>query len=150
MSPTGGLSGNREVKIMFQLESWARQNGTGITFSCNTGFRLPNGAMRAPDACWVSNVRLAKVSKSEFNKFVPLCPDFVVELQSSTDRIGDLKAKMDEYIANGSLLGLLIIPDKKQVLVYRPGQDIEQIDQADKIACEPVLPGFELDVREVW
>ena len=149
MSPTGGLSGKRELKIVTQLEAWSQKNGTGTAFSPSTGYRLPNGAMRAPDGSWVSNIRLNKLTLDDQEKFLPLCPEFVAEVKSPTDRMVDVLAKMDEYIANGTKLGILILPKMKQVRIYRPNQPVQQIDQAEKINCSPEMPGFDLDLREI-
>ena len=150
MSPLGGMSGNREAKIVTQLVIWTKQNGTGLAFNANTGFRLSNGAVRAPDGSWVARGRFDALSQKDKEVFVPLCPEFVIELQSPSDRLSDLKAKMDEYIACGSKLGLLIVPVKKRVFVYRSNQPVQQIDQAETINCAPEMPGFELDLREIW
>ena len=150
MSPTGWDSGVQDSEINRQLANWARQNGTGASFSSSAGFCLPNGAMRSPDASWVSFARLNALDTKYRKKFVPLCPDFVIELRSSTDRLHDLKTKMGEYIANGLKMGLLINPDSKQVYVYQPNQAIQQLDNCETVSCESVLPGFELDLRLIW
>jgi len=150
MSPTGGESGNREAELIMQLRIWAKKDGRGTAFNSNTGFTLPNKAIRAPDASWVSNTRLQAFTKDEREKFLPLCPEFVVEIRSPTDSIRALKAKLQEYIDNGAQLGLLIIPETKRVLIYQPHQEVRELTNCDTVSCDPVLPGFELVVKEVW
>ena len=150
MSPTGLNSGGRELELNRQLGNWARENGGGIAYGSSTGFTLSNGAVRSPDAAWVSHARLKKMTASQLDKFAPVCPEFVIELKSPSDRISDLKAKMQEYIDNGALLGLLIIAEKKLVYKYMPNKPVQELKNKQKISCEPVLPGFELVVKEIW
>ena len=150
MSPLGGLSGRREAQINKQLANWAELNGTGEVFSPSTGYRLPDGSVRSPDASWVSFAQLKKLTADEAVKFLPLCPEFVIELRSPTDRVKYLQEKMADYMDNGAQMGLLIIPELKQVFVYRKNQPALQVDNCDTISCDPVLPGFELDLRKIW
>jgi Uma2 family endonuclease len=150
MPPTGGETGNRNSELNFQLVGWSKRDGTGKVFDSSTGFKLPNGAERSPDAAWVSHSRLAQLTAEEKRKFIPLCPDFVIELRSPTDRMIDLKEKMEEYIANGARLGWLIDAQEKRVYVYMPGREVEFIDGALTISGEPVLLGFSLDLRSIW
>ena len=150
MSPSGFKSGDRESEINMQLRIWAKQNGNGSVYSSSTGFTLPNGAVRSPDAAWVSYARSSKITAEQLQKFAPLCPEFVIELKSPSDRISELKAKMQEYIANGASMGLLIIAEKKLVYKYMPKKPVQELKNRKKISCEPVLPGFELVVEEIW
>jgi Uma2 family endonuclease len=150
MPPTGGETGDRNSEINFQLRGWAKRDGTGTAFDSSTGFRLPNGAMRAPDAAWVPHARLVDISHEERRKFLPLCPDFVIELRSPTDALRDVRAKMEEYLANGARLGWLIDPGPRHVYVYRPGAPVERLESPDTISGDPVLPEFVLDLREIW
>ena len=150
MSPTGLNSGGRELELNRQLGNWARENGGGIAYGSSTGFTLSNGAVRSPDAAWVSHARLKKMTASQLDKFAPVCPEFVIELKSQSDRIAELKAKMQEYVDNGALLGLLIIAEKKLVYKYMPKKPVQELRNKQKISCDPVLPGFELVVKEIW
>lgn len=150
MPPTGGDTGNRNANINWQLFSWAQQDGTGLAYDSSTGFRLPNGAVRSPDAAWLPKERLAQFSEHQRERFLPACPDFVLELWSPSDRLPDLQAKMAEYLANGSRLGWLLYPPERRVWVYRPGAPVERLDQPESVSGEPVLPGFALDLREIW
>ena len=149
MAPAGFDSSGGNLELLRQLANWALQDRSGVARDSSCGYTLPNGSVRSPDASWVSNERLKLLTKKQRQKFAPLCPEFVVELRSPSDRISDLKAKMEEYIENGALLGLLIVPEKKRVYVYRPNQSVEQLDHCETVSCEPVLPGFELMLQEI-
>jgi Uma2 family endonuclease len=150
MPPTGGDTGSRNAEITRQLGNWAKQDGTGVAYDSSTGFRLPNGAMRSPDGAWLPKERLAPISAEERQRFMPVCPDFVLELWSPSDRLQDVQDKMAEYIANGARLGWLLYPPERCVYVYRPGEPVERLDQPESVSGEPVLRGFSLDLREIW
>ncbi len=150
MPPVGGDSGNRESEINMQVRLWAKRDGTGKTFSSSTVFHLPNGANRSPDTSWVRLSRWKKLTREEQKKFPPLCPDFVVELRSETDRLPTLQAKMREYRDNGAELGLLIDPIERNVHIYRHGRKVKVLDDPETVSCDPELPGFTLDLREIW
>ena len=150
MPPTGGETGNRNAEITGQLVIWTKQDGTGAAFDSSTGFKLPNGADRSPDAAWVQKSRLAVLTQEEKEKFLPLCPDFVIELLSPSDELEEVKAKMDEYIQNGARMGWLLEPRSRRVYVYRPGESVIMIENTGQISGEPELPGFVLNLREIW
>jgi Uma2 family endonuclease len=150
MPPEAGSSGRGEARIIMRLGVWAERDGTGTVFSSSAGFRLPNGAVRSPDASWVLNSRLEPFSAQEWARFLPLCPDFVLELRSPSDRLANLQAKMAEYLANGARLGWLLDPEPRHVYVYRPNAEVARLENPPKLTGESVLPGFELDPREVW
>jgi len=150
MAPTGGETGNRNADITAQLVTWTKRDGTGAAFDSSTGFKLPNGADRSPDGSWVRKSRLAALTHEEKLKFLPLCPDFVIELLSPTDTLAVTQAKMDEYIENGAQLGWLIDPEMRQIHIYRPHQAAVILETVTEIAADPELPGFVLDLREIW
>lgn len=150
MTPVGGESSHRNLRIATALAIWADEDGTGAAFDSSAGFILPNGAMRSPDASWVKNSRLAELSPEQKRRFIPLGPDFVIELRSPTDRLPDLQAKMEEYRKNGARLGWLIDPERKQVRVYRPGEEPELLDEPAELHADPDLPGFMLDLDRIW
>ena len=148
MSPTGGITGKRNKNILFELEAWNRRHQLGETFGSSTGFTLPNGATRSPDASWVANSRWQALSAKQQKKFPPLCPDFVVELILESDRLPVAQAKMQEWQDNGALLGWLFQPDTEIVYIYRNGQPVEQWQGYDQtITGETVLPHFTFDLR---
>ena len=149
--PTGGTSGKRNRRITGLLDRWCEANeGLGEGFDSSTGFRLPNGATRAPDASWVRRDRWDALTQEEKEGFPPLCPDFVVELRSKTDSLGTLQDKMQEYIDSGARLGWLIDPQNRRVEIYRSGKEVELLDEPSQVSGEEVLPGFILDLRRVW
>ncbi|MCP2729989.1 Uma2 family endonuclease [Limnofasciculus baicalensis] len=149
MSPTGSETGNRNIELAYQIQAWSRQNNLGIAFDSSTGFKLPNGAERSPDASWIRRERWEALTSAERKKFAPICPDFVVELRSETDSLKDLQAKMREYIENGAKLGWLIDRKNKRVEIYRPGKDVEILLSPVSLSGEDVLPGFVLDLNGI-
>jgi len=106
--------------------------------------------MRSPDASWIRRSRLDALDTDQKRAFIPLCPDFVIELRSPLDSLGDLQRKMEEYAAAGAILGWLIDPDARTVHVYRPGREAEVLRDADRVTAEAELPGFALDLRFIW
>jgi Uma2 family endonuclease len=150
IAPPGMESGDREGESFAQLRVWANRQGTGRAFTASVGFRLPNGALRFPDAAWVRRSRLAKVKQDEKQGFAPLCPDFVIEVLSPSDRLPRLQAKMVEYIENGARLGWLIDADRRKVHVYRPGKPVEILNRPMRLSGDPELPGFILKLAEIW
>ena len=150
MPPTGGITGKRNSDLIIDLGLWARQNGRGVVFDSSTGFVLPNGAVLSPDCSWVLRERLARLSDKEKKQFLPLAPDFVIELASANDHRTELIAKMREYRVNGVRLGWLILPTSRQVYRF-PEQGAEEcLDNPGTLTDETVLPGFRLDLSGVW
>ena len=150
MPPTGGETGNRNSDISGQLWLWNRQTRLGKTFDSSSGFHLPNGADRSPDAAWVRQDRWDALTPEERKSFVPLCPDFVLELRSENDNMEPQRAKMREYMENGARLGWLIDRKNRKVEIYRQGQDVAVLDNPVTLSGEDVLLGFVLDLTEVW
>ncbi len=150
MAPTGGETSNRNIKIAGRLDAWAERDGAGVAFESNGGFILPSGAMRSPDASWVRRERLADLSAGQKQRFLPLCPDFVIELRSPSDPLSTVEAKMREYMENGARLAWLVDPEERKVHVYRPDETVRVLDNPEKISGDPVLPGFVLDLRQIW
>ncbi len=150
MPPVGLDSSNYENEVGAQLRNWARREGHGKAFGSNAGFTLPNGAMRAPDAAWVSSDAIARLSREQRKKFAPICPEFVIEVQSPSDSVPRLKRKMLEWIDNGAQLAWLILPDSKTVYVYRPGAPAEMLKGVTKLSGEGPVAGFELDLTDIW
>ena len=150
MAPTGSITGNRNLDIEGQLWLWNRQVKLGKTFNSSTGFHLPNGADRSLDAAWVRQDRWDALTPAQQEGLAPLCPDFVVELRSTYDKLSSLQAKMLEYMANGACLGWLIDRKNQTVEIYRQGQAVEILHHPMSLMGEDVLLGFILDLTEVW
>ena len=150
MSPTGSKTGLRNTVIIRQLAEWAEKDGNGVTFDSSAGFSLPNGAQRSPDASWLRKARWQALSPEEQESFAPLCPDFVVELRSPSDAVEVLKSKMSEYLDNGAELGWLLDPQTKRVYVFRPGKEVECLENPAKVEGDNLIEGFILDVGKVW
>jgi Uma2 family endonuclease len=150
MPPTGFETSDRNAELTTQLRIWAKKDKRGVTADSNGGFILPNGATRSPDSSWILKSRLETLPKEVLQKFLPLCPDFVVEMTSPSDSLSETQNKMVEYIENGAQLGWLIHSKTKQVFVYRPNAEIEILENPTKVSGEPLLKGFELDLTEIW
>lgn len=145
--PTGWETGKRNAKITYQLVKWVEElGGGGIAFDSSTGFTLPNGADRSPDTSWVSQQRWDSLSDEHKQTFANICPDLVVELRSSSDRLQPLQTKMQEYRENGARLGWLIDIQNRKVEIYRPGREVEMLDNPSTLSGEDVLPGFILSL----
>ena len=151
MPPTGSETGNRNFNIALQLGIWAEQDSTGICFDSSTGFKLSTGAERSPDACWIKVDRWNTLSPQQQQLFAPICPDFVVELRSSSDNLKPLQEKMVEYMQEpGIQLGWLIDRKHRKVYIYRPGLEVECLDNPATVNGEGVMPGFVLNMSKIW
>ncbi len=150
MPPAYPETSDRNSELNCQLRGWAKRDGTGVAYDATGGFTLPNGAERSPDASWISKDRLAALSPEQRTGFWQICPDFVAELRSATDRLSPLPKKMEEYLANGARLGWLIDPEPRHVYIYRTGKPVERLDDPPTVAGDPVLPGFLLDAPAVF
>jgi len=150
MSPTGGETGDRNLELGGQVWFWNRKKNLGKAFDSSTGFKLPNGATRSPDVSWIKIERWNALTPEQRKKFLPLCPDFVIELVSESDNVEDTQAKMREYIANGLRLGWLINPKSKQVEIYRQNQEIEILQSPKNLSGEDVLLEFILDLQPIF
>ena len=150
MPPTGGGTGKRNFDINLQLGKWSEKNQQGVCFDSSTGFKLPNGADRSPDAAWIPLEKWNNLTPEQQEKFIPLCPDFVIELRSPSDDLNKLQKKMQEYIDNGTRLGWLINRQNRQVEVYRQGQAKEILNNPDSLSGEDVLPEFILNLASIW
>lgn len=150
LTPTGAETGRREVKLLAQLDRWATEQGQGIVFGPSTGFRLPDGSLRSPDASWVRRDRWSALTPAQREGFAPLCPDAVFEIRSRSDSLADLREKMRTYLANGAELAVLIDPQSRTVEVYGPAREPKVQEQAESLRLDPVLPGFTLHLRSIF
>jgi Uma2 family endonuclease len=150
MPPTGAETSDRNSELNYQLRGWAKKDGRGKAFESNVEFELPSGAKKSPDASWILKERYDALTQKEREGFPPICPDFVVELRSKSDRLKPIQDKMVEFIENGVRLGWLIDPYKKQVHIYRKNGEIEILENPKKVSGEDVLENFELDLEEIF
>jgi Uma2 family endonuclease len=151
MTPTGYKTGTINRRVIQALGIWADHDGRGQVCDSDTGFKLPNGAVRAPDTAWVSDRRWNELTEAEQEGYAPLCPEFVIELVSPSDRIENVKKKIvDEWIANGTELAWLIEPKTRRVTVYRPGQEPEVHEDPTSVQGTGCVAGFELMMERVW
>jgi Uma2 family endonuclease len=148
MSPTGGESGEKNLDLITQVGVWNKKTKLGRAFDSSTGydFTAINGGKMSPDVSWIEKSRLDEIN---ITGFIPVVPDFVIELRSATDRLNTLQNKMLEYQRLGVKLALLINPQDKQVEVYRLDQETEILDSPIAINCQPLMPGFNLDLTEI-
>ncbi|WP_375416536.1 Uma2 family endonuclease [uncultured Hymenobacter sp.] len=149
MPPVGGDSSAASGDAYFQVALWSRRHG-GRCFESSAGFRLPDGAILSPDISWVTAANWEVLTAEQRQKFLPLCPDFVIEIKSPSDRIKTLQAKMEQWLRNGVRLGFLIDTETETAYIYRPGQPVETVQGfSSELSGEPVLPGFRLDLGEL-
>lgn len=149
--PTGWETGELNCSISGELYLWWRNAGEpGKVFDSSTGFILPNGATRSPDASWVSRESWQALTPEQKGTFANICPDFVVELRSSSDSLKSVQQKMREYIDNGAKLGWLINRQHRQAEIYQPRLAVEVLENPVELSGEEVLPGFVLSLRRVW
>jgi Uma2 family endonuclease len=149
-SPNYSDSGGIEAQVLFALGSWAFEDGRGKFFSPNAGFTLPDSSVRAPDASWISLKRWNRLSRKQQQSYAPICPEFVIEVRSKTDRLRDLRAKMEMWIANGAEVAWLIDPQRKAVEIFRPGDSPEVLHEPSSVQGSGPVAGFELVMARVW
>jgi Uma2 family endonuclease len=150
MPPTGGETGRANAELLTEISIWNRKTQLGVVFDSSTCFRLPQGGDRSPDVAWIQAERWHALTLEERRRFPPLCPDFVIELLSPSDRAPLTREKMAEFLASGLRLGWLIDPQVKQVEIYRPDQAVEILAEPAELSGERVLPGFTLNLAWLW
>jgi Uma2 family endonuclease len=150
MPPNFSITGARNSEVTMQLTLWAKKDARRIASDSSTGFLLPNGARRSPDASWTPKDEIRKLPDSSREGYWHLCPAFVIELRSNSDRLPMLREKMEEYLVNGARLGWLIDPESRTVEVYRPDRAPETFIAIDSISGEGLFEGFVPDLRTVW
>ena len=149
MLPVATKGGNLNFVLTSRFGAWAEPDNTGVGFDSSTGFTLPNGAKRSPDVSWMRRERWDALTEKQKNEFAHLCPDFVVELRSKSDRLKTLQAKLEEYIANGAELGWLIDPKEKKVHIYQPGAPVQILENPSEVSGDPLLKGFVLKLSGI-
>jgi Uma2 family endonuclease len=149
MPPTGGESGEKNGDLFGQVWYWNRQTNLGRTFDSSTGydFIAIGGGKVSPDVSWIERSRLEGI---DIKGFIPVVPDFVIELRSATDRLNAVKTKMIEYQSLGVRFGLLVNPQDRQVEIYRLERELEILDSPMSVSCDDAMPGFTLNMSEIW
>lgn len=150
VTATGGRSGHCEAELIIQLGNWAKADGTGLVFSSQTGFLLPDGSLLLPDASWVHRERWDALAQQDQEEFVPLCPDAVFEVASPSDTLSRLRRKSQDYVANGARLVVLIDPKRRVVETHGPSRGPEVLESVRSVALGPVLPSFVLDLEALF
>lgn len=150
MSPTGGETGNRNIELAANFVIWNRKTQLGVLFDSSTCFCLPGGGDRSPDISWVEQSRWNALTPEQRRKFPPICPDFVLELRSPSDRVAPIQDKMQEYLGSGARLGWLLNPEDNQAEIYRPGHDVQVLQSPTALSGEDVLTGFSLNLAWLW
>jgi Uma2 family endonuclease len=154
MTPTGGSTGARNSRLVAQLENWAVVADLGwIVFDSSTGFLLPDGSVRSPDASVVRLDRWQALSEAERESFAPICPDLVVELASPSDELEDLCRKMVAYMTNGARLGWLLLPQKRTVEVWTAAETANAslvLNDPSRLEAGLEFPGLVIDPRRIW
>ena len=150
MPPTYSDTGASNSEVAVQLGTWAKKDRRGVLCDSSSGFVLPNGARRSPDVSWTLKSRVQQLGARKHKAFWHLCPDFVIEVKSATDRLKPLQKKMLEYLEQGAQLGWLIDPENRTVEIYRPNGKVEKRTGIDKVEGEGPVAGFVLDLTDVW
>ena len=150
MSPTGGETGERNGELFFQIKLWNKRSKLGKVFDSSTGFRLSNNAIRSPDVSWIPNSKWNALTREQKRKYLPLAPDFVLELMSPSDNLSEIRNKMREYIDCGVRLGWLINPDERKVEIYRQGREIEVLNNPQTLRGEAIMSGLVVSLEEIF
>jgi Uma2 family endonuclease len=150
MSPTGSEGSSWNAEITADLTIWARRDGRGRVFDSNGGFTLSDGSVRAADAAWVSLHRWNALPREQQQGYAPICPEFVIEVRSKTDRLTTLQEKMEMWIANGAEVAWLIDPERRVVEIHRPGDSPEVLHEPSSVQGTGPVAGFELVMARVW
>jgi len=149
MGQTGSETGANNSEINADFVIWNRQSRFGKVFDSSTGFRLPDSSIMSPDVAVVERSRWEAITPEQRKSFAPLCPDFVLELRSQSDRLKDCFEKMNDWMANGCQLAWLIDLDNRITYIYRPEQERQEVEGLVILSGETVLPGFTLDLGQL-
>src|SRR6266702_3003065 len=150
MTPANSKTSKMNLRIGRLLDEWAESDGRGIATGPDGGYTLPDGSMRAPDAAWVEKSRWEALTDPQQSSFAPVCPDFVIELRSPSDKLPPARAKMEQWIANGVQVGWLIDPIEKSITIYRPGDEPEHLAHPTSVQGTGPIAGCELVMSRIW
>ena len=148
-----GSSGSRisagETDLIGQIWHWEQPREIGTTRHPNGGFDIAGWGFKVPDISWISYEREASAPPDR-RGYLPVAPEFVIEVRSATDRLSVVKEKMVGWTTHGVLLGLLVDPQRRNVHVYRNGEEQQVLHDPETVSCEPEMPGLVLDFAKVW
>jgi Uma2 family endonuclease len=150
MTPAGSKTGRRNAYLIQVLGAWADADGRGYAFDSNTGFTLPDGSMRSPDAAWIQSARWDALSEADQERYSPISPDFIIELRSPSDNITELEAKMEQWMANGAKVAWLIDPERQIVAVYQANSEPDIYHYPTSVQGQGLIAGFELVMARIW
>jgi Uma2 family endonuclease len=150
MTPANSKTSKMNQRIGRILDEWAEGDGRGVCFDSSGGFTLPDGSMRNPDAAWIERGHWEALTDAQQSSFAPVCPGFVIELRSPTDKLPPAKVKMEQWIANGAEVAWLIDPIEKAVTIYRPGEDPEHLAHPTSVQGTGPIAGFQLVMSRIW
>jgi Uma2 family endonuclease len=150
MSPTGSKGGRLDSEVGLELGFWARADGRGLYFGPSSGFKLPDTSVRAADAAWMSLGRWNGAIAEEQSNYARVCPEFVIEVRSKTDRLKPLQEKLQSWVANGAEVAWLIDPERRVVEIYHPGESPAVLFDPTSVQGDGPVRGFELVMRRIW
>jgi Uma2 family endonuclease len=129
-----------------QLANWTRPRQLGRVTGSSAGFSLPNSDTRAPDVSFVQAARLPRSPRS----FAQLAPDLMVEVKSPTDSLKSLRTKIDQFLEQGTQVGILINPEQRWVEVRRANQEPILLRDGDVLTVPDLLPDWKVQICELW
>ena len=148
---TGFFASGGEVELSRQIGNWNAEKRLGRVTSSSGGFTLADGAIKGPDATFVSHRRVATLSpKRKERAFEQIAPDAVFELLSPTERLPYTVAKCEEYVETGSDVAVLINPRDRSVTLYRKGREPRVFRDAEALPIGEEMPGFTLDAAAIF
>ena len=146
MSPSGYESDEVAAEVTRVIGNWVKPQRLGRVTGSSAGFELPNSDVRAPDVSFVLAERLRRAPRS----FAELAPDLMVEVKSPNDSLKSLREKIQDFLSQGTKVGILINPEKHRVEIYRSGEDAIVLGDGDILTIPDLLPGFEVAIVDLW
>jgi Uma2 family endonuclease len=144
MSPSGYESDEVAFRVGANLWNWVEPRRLGRITGSSAGFSLAN--TRAPDVSFIRAERLPRSPRG----YATIPPDLMVEVKSPTDKIDELQVKIDEFLAQGTVVGILVNPEERTVEIRRTERDPIILQDGDVLTVPDLLPGWEVPVSELW
>ena len=149
MAPTGPMSSARGGSVLAQIWVWSDRHESGMVVDSSATFLLPNGDRRMPDAAWISDERLAEIAGDD-HIIWRICPDFVVEVRSESDRLAPQQVKMEMWVSQGARLAWLVDPYENALWIYRPGQEPERVERPASLTAVEIAEDLTIDFSRIW